>query len=506
MDLRVSHALGLVAKLARTVADFARQEAELAGTLSAANYREIRRHREAAGKVDTALAAQIAEVEAVSAKEAERVQAIHGRRLGRAQRAHGLLTRTLPKRGADAKGNWLAKLQMRKLHADRSLAAVHRQNDGGHAALSQTLSQQRAALDALTAQTVKAFSGYSAFAQTLVEREGEPQGGDVPEDSPGELQARITAATEQLAKFRTLPLPRLFSAMPLAVCIVLALVAGGVVVCGRGFSPPLYAAGAITGVLLATACVIAYARGAKGGRDGAARTGAAILDAYRVLRACIAAADLHHREERTRLLAEYESTCADIETKWAAADSVEAEFEKKGRLKLEPQLPRMAQKMEVRIRRQLAEIRARTDAKLKEFESGVAEKRRQLDAAHQAEMSVILANEKARWDKLGVAWKAEITPIFEEVAGLNAALAPDFPEWSAAFVESWKAAGHFTPATKFARLTLDLAKRADASTAVSRLALPGSPQVSIPLALTYPQQGSLLFETRESCGDRKSVV
>ena len=102
-DLRFTHATGLLTKLTRTVADFAKQEAELTGSLSTRNYQEIRRHREEAHKVDTALAAQIAEVESVSAKKAERVQAIHDRRLGRVQRAHGLLTRTLPKRAADAK-------------------------------------------------------------------------------------------------------------------------------------------------------------------------------------------------------------------------------------------------------------------------------------------------------------------------------------------------------------------------------------------------------------------
>jgi hypothetical protein len=504
MNLRVTHALELLGKLTRTVADFAKQEMDLSGALSAKNYQETRRHREALHKVDTALAAQIAEAESISAKQAERVQAIHDKRLGRVQRAHGLLTRTLPNRAADAKGNWLAELQMRKLRADRALAAGNKQNDGDHAALSQTLAQQRATLDALTAQTLKAFSGYPAFAKTLVEREGEKQTAPAPEDFVGELEAKLSAANAQLAKFRALPLPRVFSAMPLAVCILLALIAGGAVIFARGFAPPLYIAGAITGVLLVAGCVAAYVAGAKGAKDEAARTGAAILDAFRALRAALAAADSRHKSERKRLQEEYDRICADVEEKWANADNVEVEFGKRGRRKLEPQLPRMSQKMQDRLQRQLVEIRARTDAKVKDFERSAAEKRQQIDAAHQSEMTTILANEKARWDALDAEWKARITPIFDEITELNSALARDFPEWSVAFVESWKAAEHFTPATKFAQLTLDLAKQpgtaAKPPAQPSRLALPGAPQVSIPLALTYPQQGSLLFETRESCG------
>ena len=281
---------------------------------------------------------------------------------------------------------------------------------------------------------------------------------------------------------------------------MLALLVGGAVVFARGFSPPLYVAGAVTGVLLVAGCIAAYVVGGNGARDEATKTGAAILDAFRTLRVSIAAADTRYKSERKRLQEEYDRTFEDIQTKWGTADNVESEFEEKGRRKLEPQLPRLTQKIEDRLRRQLAYIRSRTDEKVKEFESNAAEKRRELDAAHQTEMTGILANEKARWDTLDAAWKTEITPLYDEIAGLNSALAPDFPEWSAELVEAWQPRVQFTPATKFARLTLDLAKREGSSTAVSRLALPGSPQVSIPLALTYPQEGSLLFETRESCG------
>ncbi len=500
MDLRFAHALELLGRLTKTVADFARQEADLSGVLKAKNYQEIRRYREATHKVDTALAAQITEAESWAAKKSERVQAIHDKRLGRVQRAHGLLLRTLPKRAQDAKGNWLGELQMRQLRAERTHVAGDKQNDADYAALSQTLAQQRAVLDALTAQALKAFSGYGTFAQSLIEPAGEAPGTEVPEDFLGDLQMRIAAASEQLAKFHALPLPRLFSTMPLAVWIVVALLVGGAVVFARGFSPPLYVAGTSTGVLLVAACIAAYVAGEKGAKPEAMKVGAAILDAFRALRTGIATAESGYKSGRKGLQEEYDRAFADIQTKWGTADNVEAEFEKKGRRKLEPQLPRLKEKLQNRLRRQLAEVRKRTDTKVQEFELSAAAQRQQLDAVHQTEMNGILANEKARWDTLDAAWKVQITPIFEEVNALNSALAPIFPEWSTALVEKWEPAEKFTPATKFARLTLDLAQRPDASTAVSRLALPGAPQVSIPLALTYPQQGSLLFETRESCG------
>jgi S-DNA-T family DNA segregation ATPase FtsK/SpoIIIE len=499
-DLRFRHATELLVKLTRTVADFARQESELTSVLSARSRQEIRRHREEAHKVDAALEGELAEVESVAAKRAERVQAICDHRLGRVQRAHGLLTRTLPKRAADAKGNWLAKLQMRKLTADRELAANTKRNDAEHAALSQTLAQHRAVLDSLAAQAKSAFSGYGSFAQTLVERDAEKQSAEASEDFLGEIEARIAAANEQLAKFRSLSLPRLFSAIPLAVWITLAIAVGGATCFVRGFSSPLWIAGASVAVLLVAGCVAAYVSGKSGAQDEAARTGASILDAFRALRAGFAAADSRYKAGQKRIQEEYDGICADVDAKWTAADGIEEDFGEKGRRKLDPQLPRMTQKMQARLTRQLAEFRARADAKKKEFEDRAAAGRANIDAAHQAEMAVISANEQERWATLDAAWKEQITPIFAEIAALNSALAPDFPEWSAQFIEAWKPYGHFTPATRFAQFQIDLAKRADASTTVSRLALPGAPQVSIPLALTFPQQGSLLLETKESCG------
>jgi hypothetical protein len=501
MDLRFSHAIELLGKLTKTVAKFALQEAELTSVLSTRNYQEIRRHREVVHKVDTALAIQNTEAEAGGAKKNEYVQAIHDRRLGRVQRTHGLLLRTLPKRAQDAKGNWLGELQMRQIRAERNHTAGNKKNEADYAALCQTLAQQRMILDGITAQTVKAFSGYGAFAKTLIEAPGAAQSNDVPEDFLGDLQTRINSASAQLEKFRALPLPRLFSTMPLPVCLVLALLASGGVIFARGFSPPLYIAGAVTGVLLTAACIAAYVAGGKSAKGAAEKTGAAILDAFRALRGSIATAESRFKSERKRLQEEYDRTFANIQEKWANADNVESDFEQKWRGKLEPQLPRLVQKLQDRLRRQLAGIRARTDEKVKGYESNASEKRQQLDATHQAAMTEILANEKARWDKLDTAWKTEITPLYEEIAGLNTALSPDFPEWSAELIEAWEPHVKFTPATKFARLTLDLTKRHDASSStVSRLALPGAPQISIPLALTYPQQGSLLFETKESCG------
>ncbi len=67
-----------------------------------------------------------------------------------------------------------------------------------------------------------------------------------------------------------------------------------------------------------------------------------------------------------------------------------------------------------------------------------------------------------------------------------------------AFVETWKPPVEFVPATKFARLDVDIPPGPGA--AGSRLSLPGPARLTIPLALSYPDGGSLLFEVNEPVG------
>jgi hypothetical protein len=65
-------------------------------------------------------------------------------------------------------------------------------------------------------------------------------------------------------------------------------------------------------------------------------------------------------------------------------------------------------------------------------------------------------------------------------------------------VENWKPAADFHPLAAFAQLDVDLLKHAGALPKDARLALPCAPQFTVPLALTFPAEGSLLFETQES--------
>src|SRR5687768_10521170 len=76
--------------------------------------------------------------------------------------------------------------------------------------------------------------------------------------------------------------------------------------------------------------------------------------------------------------------------------------------------------------------------------------------------------------------------------------AAKFPPWKSELVEQWSPPREFTSAARFGQIDLDLAAGNAALPKNPRLALPGPSRLSIPVALTFPSEGSLLYETNDS--------
>ncbi|MDB6139319.1 MAG: segregation ATPase, FtsK/SpoIIIE family, partial [Verrucomicrobiaceae bacterium] len=123
-----------------------------------------------------------------------------------------------------------------------------------------------------------------------------------------------------------------------------------------------------------------------------------------------------------------------------------------------------------------------------------------LEEQQQADLARLGAEEQQKWSVLQQHWQAETRAVYEGAGAMNATAATRFPVWSQQMEEQWTPPVQFSPDTPFAHLEVDLARHAEALPKDPRLALPGPPQLSFPLALSFPQEGSLLFESR-AAGD-----
>lgn len=180
------------------------------------------------------------------------------------------------------------------------------------------------------------------------------------------------------------------------------------------------------------------------------------------------------------------------------------DFEKIAREKIEAQVPRLLIKNDALQQAKLSRLEAALSVRIERLRGEGDLRKIQATEIHDAGMTTIVASEKTRWDEIEENWRREIVPVYQDIDRMNGALA-EFSDWSPQAVEDWVPPVKFTPAVKFARLELDLAARPGAIPKNPRLSLPGAARVSIPLALSFPDRGSLLFEAADSAG-RATVI
>ena len=128
-------------------------------------------------------------------------------------------------------------------------------------------------------------------------------------------------------------------------------------------------------------------------------------------------------------------------------------------------------------------------------------RRKSVTENYDLEIAALTTEESLRWTELEKEWQQEIIPICQNIAAMNAVTTELFPTWSGPMVDGWTPPLASSHSTRFAHLDLDLSAYAAAD---RRLVLPCPQRVAIPLALTFPDHGSLLFETSES-GDSSAA-
>ncbi len=511
-DLRVDRSLELLARLKSTLADFTKRETQLTGDLRARRFASDRRFREGTEKTRTRAESQIAAKQTESAEHETRLRETYEARRARVQRLQMVGLRNLPKRAQAAKQQWMGDLQKQQFRAERKRTAGQKAANAAFNQFNKSLAEQRAVLAEEETRARKVFRGYGIFQRVLKARAGDWDLSEFGQEQLlGELTSRLSQNAEQLERSASRAIPRLFGVVPMAVTVPVVVVAGAGIAFALG--PQSFGvAGAVT-LLLTLAISLIYLIGGAQSKNAAIQIATSLREAKQLAQASEGAAESIRAAERARLEEEFEEVAEAVRGQWERSGTIEAEFEATARRKIETQIPRIFSKGAEMLVPRLRAVGDDREEKLAHFTAESAARTEQFTEAHDSEIAAIDAEESSRWAELVADWQREITPIFAAVAEMNAATSATFPPWDSVFVEKWLPPIEFTAATKFARLELDVA---DALPKDPRLALedrrPACPagataagetpafRVEIPLALTFPQQGSVLFETHESGG------
>ncbi len=499
--LTVTQTRELLESLKGVVRDFAAGEEKLNKDFRVKINATEKQFKDESEAHETRLAADLSAAEAAyqSAKSAK-----ESRFKARAERiavAKKTSRKLSAKRIDDEEGQWKHKSQKGLLDTERYRKNALAQNDATLGAFHQQLADTRAQFVALEQSADGAFRGYGKFRAWLTKPENfrEP---DLSADEHGlleQLGKLHTVASENLTKFHKLFLPKLFRALPLWLWIILILVGavGAVPLLYHtdGNRDTLIQVGIGAGVALLLILVFYFV----GRKEAAslANTVATELEAARRMHdAALQKSQARHAGEVERIEGEARTSKEMFGQNWNSAVEQAEKARELWPLKIDEKWRRAIAKNDAQHAVRVARVEGEHTGAVNQIQTTATASKAQFTESHHSKVAKFNADFAAHWQKLEADWKQQTQPIFDAINAANATATSEFPEWQPALWQNWTPPASFKNLARFARLEADVRKLAEAAPRDPRLPFPAS--VSVPLLLTYPQQGSVLFETTKS--------
>jgi S-DNA-T family DNA segregation ATPase FtsK/SpoIIIE len=537
-NLGVKEMLALLDALKGAVRDFAAREEKLNGDFRAQSAAAARLSDEAAVNRTEKLAGGVDRENAAFEAGKIKRQCDFDNRKARIARAHAAVRKRVMDEIGEQHGQSKYKIQASTLEAERlrddTLAntVVTLEN------FRQATVQSAGTLDELTKSARKAFGGSGKFRRLLspeqrrMESDLSPDENKLFEESQ-RLQKKIGGDVE---RFKQFPLPKIFKVAPiwLLTILLLAVVAAFLVL-------PRFRVNVISkpeaGIALVALAVVwaIYLWGIRGATPLAKTIAADLAKARRLLDASAEKAELRYLQDQERIRTEFEISVRNLNLEWRQAVRGAMELRGARPMGLDEQAQRAYQKCEQLHRARVEQLEKDHAANFVRLHEESEAEARKFSETLAAKMATREADFQAQWLALESEWKNSIQPLYDQIRAANASAEKLFPEWDPARWKDWTPPREFKNAAKFGRLEVDVASLAETMPKDKRLAFPslGAPasrrqgdekerqsgqlageppalpgetfQFSVPLALAFPLEGSVLFETTKG-GEAEAVT
>ncbi len=496
--------LAQLATLKSVVQDFSAREQKLSATF-----------REQSGKQATAFAAaeqqhaaaasgqMTAEADRLAAAK-EQLQARFARRKTRINRAHNAVRDKLSSRintqDDDCKRTAQQGLIKAEQHRDAELAGAAQ----AYADFQNRLAESGEIFQKLEGSVRGAFGGYGKFRRLL-----KADTSQMPVDFPGnaaemldEFQRVCSKVNAGLARFKTNPLPQFFRFVPIWLAAVLLL--------GAAVADPVlqhfgnhvimhqYAFIALAGLVVV---VVLYVIGQRTAAPQAGVIAGDVGRARRLLETASEKGAAHHHQELERIEQEFQQTKSEINQEWKRATKEIARSRGRQPTELDDQYARLEQRNEQYYQAQLQQMSQAHGETVTRLRQEAGSEAGRLTETHQTRLAQLEKGFQAALTELVAEWQSQVLPLCETLQALSAAAEKLFPDWQSAGWDAWKPPATFLNAVKYARLEVVMDQFITGLPKDKRLSLPGPPALSLPLLLTHPLQGSLLFETGKEGGN-----
>lgn len=494
----ISDRIDTLTSLKNVAADFAHREKALERKLKNQRYAAGRDFREGMERAEARFGEQLAAVETAANAEVQRQRTRHFKRREWIQKARDSSARTVMRRAQQVREKWLGELQLRHRKLDRALPADLKHADAEYTKEGESIQQLQAEIVTLEHLAQHTFSGYTDILKSL--RVLKPDLGSLAEEKdPAQLRCalveQISRAENALTAFKSGAfLPRFLSRMPLSVPLLIALVAAVITTFLVGLNPMGFAAG---GGAFATVFALGWAL-YRVGQNKARPTEETILAALSKAGALgehtQILARTAYENERKRIQDAYDTECAELSTQWERADEIEREYKVQAEQKILHQTPRVTSRHEALLAPRLQAIQSQAKERSARIHAAAAQERERLTAIQSEQLAAADLEGESLWRELEADWTATALPLREALAAEESAGDHSAPDWTAT-AEHWAPATAFATTLKFAELQIDLASLPGGTPTDPRLALPGLTRISVPVSLSFPRLGSVLFET-----------
>ncbi len=366
----------------------------------------------------------------------------------------------------------------------------------------QRLAEAAAAFQRLEMSVRGALGGYGRFRRLLKVDHPSPDLSRGGNESLIELQRVSEKLGGDLDRFKKFLLPQLFRFVPvwLAAALLLGLALAVPVLRHFGhqnLTPlPAFIALAILAVVL-----VAYVIGLRAAGPLAGMIAEDFLRARNLLQFASESAAVQHQSGLDRIEQDYQERKNEINQEWKRA-SKEIGRRRYGQpTDLDARDARLKEKNEYFHHSRLQRLQSAHEEMMVQLRQAAGDQARQLAAARQTRLAGLERDFQSGWQTLISEWQSRLLPLWGAIQSAGATADKLFPDWPAPEWNDWTPPQVFLNAVKFARLEVVTEKFIPNPPKDRRLALPLPPAISLPLLLTQPQPGSLLFETGRDGGD-----
>jgi DNA segregation ATPase FtsK/SpoIIIE-like protein len=496
----------LVEDLRKVVHEFAGREEKLNSDLRVRVNAENRTFAAATASHDSRVAGESVAME--SAHEAALLgrHARFEQRRNRIHKAHLNSRNRATQRIEDGEGRAKYELQKQSIEAERKRDAALA---GATTALDEyyrRLGETRETFILLEKRAQTAFGGYGAFLKMLASDMGttaSPAGTDhrkMLED----LERLHGRAGASLDRFGKLLAPRLFRIVPIwAMTLALAaIVAATVQFQARlGLSGITWPAAGAAFVVVLVVLMAVYLLGKRRASLAAMETATHLAMARHLHNGGLECSAAWHQQEKQRIEDEFKATTRAQDQTWKQAVKNALDQQHVLSRSIDEKSVRIYARNEQQSQQRIEQLERQHVAAVERFQREAADQKQAIATSHESRLARIHAEIQDLWQAMEKEWKDTTQPICDTVQSVNTAARELAPDWNLPGWRDWKPPEQFLNATKFGRIDVDLKLLVDAMPGDSRLSLNCSNPFSLPLFLTCPGQGSILFETTKTGGD-----